>query len=113
MAVPSWANQTVTVIRPDIKTQRGSEVPDWDNATTFSVGRCSVQPASTSLSQDGRVLGVFDGMTCYMPPGTDVREGDRIEYDGNVYTVNGSPRKWFSATGLADHVQVNLQRWCG
>ena len=111
--LPSWAKQTVTIIRPGTKIQRGSEVPDWDNATSFDVGGCSVQPASTSLSQDGRVLGIFDGETCYMPPGTDVREGDRIVHDGNTYTVNGTPRRWQSATGLASHVQVNLQRWGG
>lgn len=113
MAVPSWASQTVTIIRPGVKIERGSEVPDWTNTWETDVSGCSVQPASTDLSQDGRVLGVFDGMTAYMPPGTDVREGDRIEYDGNVYTINGAPRKWQSATGRVSHIQVNLRRWDG
>jgi hypothetical protein len=111
--IPSWANQTVTIIRPGVKIERGSEVPDWTNTWEKDVSGCSFQPAASTLSQDGRVLGVFDGDTCYMPPGTDVREGDRIEFDGNVYTINGTPRVWKSATGRASHVQVNLQRWCG
>lgn len=111
--LPSWANQTVTVIRAATRILRGSEVFDWNNAQTFTVGGCSVQPTTTGLSEDGRVLGILDGMTAYLPPGTDVREGDRIEFDGNVYTIDGSPRTWQSATGRASHVQLNLRRWDG
>ena len=113
MALPSWASQTVTIIRPGTTESRGSAVPDWTNTTSTVVNRCSVQPASTSLTQDGRVQGIFDGMTAYLPPGTDVREGDRIQYDGLTYTVDGTPRVWISATGQASNVQVNLRRWSG
>ena len=93
MALPSWASQTVTIIRPGVKIERGSEVPDWNNTWETDVPGCSVQPASTDMSQDGRVLGVFDGITCYMPPGTNVREGDRIQYDGVTYMILGAPRR--------------------
>ena len=110
--LPSFARQTVTRIRPGVKTVRGSDIPDWDNASTLSISGCSVQPAATDLSQDGRVLGILDGMTCYMPPGSDVQEGDRIQYGADVYTVNGAPRIWPTAGNLA-HVQVNLRRWSG
>lgn len=113
MALPSWASQTVTIIRPGTGIERGSEVPDWENTQETNVSGCSVQPASTDLSQDGRVLGVFDGMTCYMPPGTDVREGDRIRHEEAVYAVVGAPRRWQSPTGRASHIQVNLRRWDG
>lgn len=110
--LPSFATQTVTRIRPASKTVRGSAIPDWDNADELSIKGCSVQPGATSLSLDGRALGIEDGMTCYMPPGSDVLEGDRIEYDGIVYTINGAPRVWPSAGNLA-HIQCNLRRWSG
>jgi hypothetical protein len=54
----------------------------------------------------------MDGLTCYMPEGADVQEGDRIIFDGETYTINGSPRKWIGALNLS-HVLVNLRRWAG
>ena len=113
MALPSWASQTVAIIHPGVKASRGSDIPDWDNATTTQVSGCSVQPASTSLTQDGRVQGILDGATAYLPPGTDVREGDRVIFEGLTYTVDGTPRAWKSATGRASNIQVNLRRWSG
>lgn len=111
--LPSFAKQTVVRIRSGAKLSRGSTIPDWDNATSITIAGCSIQPAGTSLSQDGRVLGIMDGMTAYMPPTADVQEGDRIQYGGEVYTINGAPRVWPSATGAIEHIQCNLERWSG
>ena len=73
---------------------------------------CSIQPASTSLSQDGRILGIADGWTAYVPEGTDVKAGDRIEFDGQIFEINGAPRKWTGPTRTS-HIQLNLKRWEG
>lgn len=113
MALPSFFTQSITRIRPGTKTLRGSEVPDWSVATTATINSCSVQPAGTSLSQDGRVLALTDGLTAYVPAGSDIKAGDRIEYAGEIYTINGSPRVWPSASGGLDHIQLNLERWSG
>lgn len=110
--IPSFARQSVTRIRPGVKTVRGSDIPDWDNATLLVISGCSVQPAATEMSQDGRVLGILDGMTCYLPPGADVQEGDRIVYDGETYVLDGAPRVWEAAFNLS-HVQIRLRRWSG
>lgn len=110
--LPGFARQSVTRLRPGVKTVRGSDLPDWDNATSLTISGCSVQPGGTELSQDGRVLGVMDGMICYLPPGSDVLEGDRIVYDGETYTIDGAPRKWVGAFNLS-HVQIRLRRWSG
>lgn len=110
--LPSFAKQSVTRLRPGTQTLRGSVVPDWSKATSSTISGCSVQPATTSLSQDGRVLGIMDGMTCYLPPGADVQEGDRIVYNGETYTIEGSPRVWPTVANL-DHIQINLRRWSG
>jgi len=71
-----------------------------------------VQPTSTSLSQDGRVQGITDGLTVYAPLDADVQAGDRIEFNNNVYTINGDPLIWPGAGRLA-HIQLNLVRWRG
>lgn len=111
--LPTWATDTITRIRPATKTVRGSETYDWNNASELTISGCSVQPAGTSLSQDGRVQGIMDGFTCYAPPGADIIADDRIRYNGNVYTINGEPRSWTSPTGRVSHLLLNLERWDG
>jgi len=112
MALSFW-RQSITRIRPGTKTERGSEVPDWDDPDTLVINGCSVQPASTALTQDGRVEGITDGLTVYAPAGADVHAGDRVEYAGNVYTINGDVLSWPSASGTLDHLHLNLVRWRG
>lgn len=123
--LPSFATQTITRIRPGTKKERGQTVPNWDYApastaaaqdvtyaTELDIPGCSVQPAGTGLSQDGRILGVQDGLTVYAPAEADIQGGDRIRFGGNVYTINGDPRVW-PAAARCEHIQLNLQRWRG
>lgn len=109
----SWWNESVSRIRPGTKTVRGATVPDWDNATAKTIYHCHVQPSGTSLSQDGRILGISDSLNLYMPSSADVQEGDRISYGGETYTVMGVPRNWVSPAGNVTHKQVTLERWSG
>ena len=111
--LPSWANDTVIRLRATIITQRGSEIPDWTNPNRLTITGCSMQPAGTSLTQDGRVQGTSDGYSCFLSPGADVQAGDRIEYGGLVYTIMGEPRVWQSPTGRASNTQLQLERWYG
>lgn len=113
MALPSWAKDTVTRLRAGTIDRRGSTEADWSHPSELEILGCSVQPASTSLSQDGRVLGVSEGETLYMPPGSDVKAGDRIRWAGNVYTITGEPRAWTSPTGRVSSLQAPLERWKG
>lgn len=109
-----FCNQSITVVRPGQKTVRGSVVPDWEHTSDpVTIGGCSVQPASTSLSEDGRILGLMDGLTVYVPDGADVQPGDHIEVDGETYEINGAPRRWQSPTGSISNIQLNLKRYSG
>lgn len=112
--LPSWASQEITRIRPGTKESRGSTIPDWsENAVTkLKITGCSVQPVSTSLSLDGRVLGISEGWTAYLPEGSDVQAGDHILFDGDVYEINGEPKKWTGAF-TRSNIQLNLIRWRG
>ena len=112
MGILSFWTQSIVRLRPGTKTERGSEVPDWDNPKSLTIAECSVQPASSSLTQDGRVAGVTDGLTVYAPANADVKAGDRISYGGNIYTINGDPLIWPGPGRLA-HIQLNLVRWRG
>lgn len=108
----SFWHQPVTRIRPGEKTERGSVVPDWDNAQELEISECLVHPGVTALSQDGRVLGIQDGLTVCAPVDADIKAGDRIRYGEDVYTINGDPLIWRNV-GRLEHMQLNLQRWRG
>ena len=112
--LPTWVSQSITRVRPGSKTIRGSVVPDWsqDKVSKVTITGCSVQPAGTGLSQDGRVLGINEGYTAFIPEGSDVQAGDHIEFDGNTYEINGEPKKWTGAY-TRSHIQLNLVRWEG
>ena len=111
--LPSWATDTVTRLRAAVITQRGSEIPDWTNPDSLEITGCSMQPAGTTLTQDGRIQGTSDGYTCYLPPGADVLAGDRIQYNGKTYAIIGEPRAWASPTGRVSNTQLQLERWYG
>ena len=111
--VATFAHDTITAIRPSQRAIRGTTLPDRENATEHNVKNCSFQPAGSSLSLDGRVLGLTDGATCYGPYEADIEAGDRIRFEGKVYTINVVPRRWRSPTGLRNHVMLNLEEWSG
>ena len=111
--LPSWASDTVTRLRAATVTQRGSAVPDWSNPSRLEIGGCCVQPSSTSLTTDGRVQGTSEGLTCYLPPGADVKAGDRILYSGETYAIMGEPKTWKSPTGRVSHIEIQIERWYG
>lgn len=111
--LPSWCSQTLTIVKPGTTTSRGSTVYDWEHpVSSTDIAGCSVQPASTGLSQDGRVLGIYDGWTAYIPEGTDVKAGDHIEFEGETYAISGEPQKW-TGPSKTSHIQLNLVRWEG
>ena len=110
--LPSFCRDTVTRIRPGTTESRGSTIFDWSNATELDISGCSMQPASTSLSQDGRVLGIQDEYTLFAPPDADIDAGDRIRFKGKVYTVQGDVRTQPSANRL-EHIQITLRRYSG
>ena len=112
MAVQSFWTQTITRIRAATTVSRGSTIYDWSKTNELEIRECSVQPSSTSLSQDGRVQGITDGLTVYAPVDADVVAGDRIRFNGAVYTINGDPLIWPGVARM-QHMQLNLVRWRG
>jgi len=111
--LPSFCSQSITRIRAGIKNSRGSDIPDWDNATSTTISLVSVQPSSSSISMDGRVLGVSDSWTVYCNPDVDVLAGDHIEFDRETYLVNEAPRKWTSPSGLVSSLQFTMVKYSG
>lgn len=110
--IPTFARQTITRLRPGTTTSRGSTIRDWTTATALQIAGCSVQPTATSMSMDGRVEATAETLTAYLPEGSDIKEGDRVIFDGDTYEIDGKPKKWTGAVNLS-HIQIVLKRWEG
>ena len=110
--LPSFCKDTVMRIRPGSKEVRGSVIPDWEKVDLASIRGCSMQPASTTLSEDGRVLGIQDRYTLFAPSGADIIAGDRIQFQGKTYEIDGDVRVQPGAMRL-DHLEITLKRYSG
>ena len=106
-----WCNDALTVIRPAITTVRGSKVHDWDNATTYVINGCSVQPSASSREFSGRDDQSTFSLHVFLPDGADIQKGDRIMYEGKTFEINGVPYHRESPTSRVDSVQVDLIEW--
>lgn len=93
--------------------KRGTQVRDWANADSFQLSNCSVQIAQTTRDFDGRTLSVSEEWTLYAQPNADLLEGDRVEWRGLTFEVNGSLMPWTSPTGRVSHVVARLSEWRG
>ena len=111
--LPSFCKDVVVRLRPQMVESRGKLVPDWtalpDSEPIYG---CSMQPASTSLSTDGRLLGITDLYTLFAPTCADIQAGDRIEFNDLIYEVVGDVRVQPTACRL-DHIEVSLRRYHG
>lgn len=112
--LPSFCNDTITRIRPGTTVSRGSTIYSWsaEDVSTKKIYGCSMQPATTSLTTDGRVLGITDTYTLIAPPDADIEAGDRIEYNGNVYEIDGDVRR-HPAPLMLEHIEITLRRYHG
>jgi hypothetical protein len=115
MALPTLTSpDTITILRPVMVGDRGSQVPDWSQppAETISVGGCSVQPqtGADDRSQRDSLSSVF---VVYAPPGTIVGAFDRVLVDdyGSPLMTTGEPLRW--SIGFLDHVVIDLVDWNG
>lgn len=111
--LPRWCTDQVTVLRAPTVRERGSEVRDWANAEAHAVAGCSVQPSNTGSDMDAREGQVTDRWRLYAPPGADVQAGDRIQWGGHTFEVDGAPYQWTSPTGRVSHKQAMLVEWSG
>lgn len=108
-----WWTETVTVRRAGVKESRGASVPDWERSSVHEVRGCDVQPSTSTRDFEGRTTQVTDGFILYAPYGADIREGDRIEWRGTVYEIDGAPYPWRSPTGRLSFLQAKLVDWRG
>jgi len=108
--LPSFASQTVTVLRPLTVNDHGDITPDWSQEpVTHLLTGCSVQPPRlprTAVTSGGHE--VFTDLVLYGPANADLQDTDRVVFDGDVYAVTGAVHRY--ETGVIDHIEVFLHR---
>jgi hypothetical protein len=108
VSLPSFATQTVTVLRPEWVSNHGTVVADWSAASEHTVTGCSLQPI-TGAEQPINRDAVTTTWQLYAPAGTDLDATDRVRSeDGHIYEVVGPIRVW--SNGVLDHVDAVLSR---
>ena len=48
-----------------------------------------------------------------MPPNADLKRGDRVEYDGELWSVDGCVMSWPSPTGRVAHKVATIRLYEG
>lgn len=109
----SFFKDTVTVLRAPLRESRGAMVPDWENAERIPLSRVQVTPASTVQDRDGRVVNVSDRFTLRAGYEADIEAGDRVEWDGRTFEVDGDVFHTQSPTGRASSTRCTLAFWEG
>lgn len=111
--LPSFCVDAIGVLRPTEKSVRGTTVLDYSDSEPVTVTGCSVQPTDTLRDFDGRTLAIERSFELYAPPGSDIKAGDRIVWQGRTFEVNGAPMEWRSPTGRVSHINARLREWSG
>lgn len=106
----SFKTQTITVLRPGTRSERGDTIPDWATATTHTVPGCCVQPDNGDEVTDRGRDAVVRRWKVLGPAGADVTSLDRVRWDGADYDVDGPIASWSSPSGALAHVEFVIQR---
>lgn len=108
-----WCKMTVTVWRAPVINVRGTKERDWRNARPHEVPGCWVDSPTTATDRTDPRESVSVHRLLYAPSESDILAGDRIEFDGKTYAIDGAPMLRRSPTGRLDHVECGLVDWEG
>ena len=109
----SFMRDSVVIVRPGEKTERGSIIPDWDNAQTHTINDVQVTPVSTVQDRDGRVVNVSDRFKLRARYSADVKSGDRVIWNGDTFEIDGDVFHTKSPTGRVSSTRCTLALWRG
>ena len=110
--MPSFANETITVVTPGTRTVHGSTVDDWAAATRRDIDYCVVDSASTTeLSERGRST-TQDACNVQLPVGAvPPTPQDKVILPGRgEYRVQGEVQPITSPSGALDGSQFYAER---
>lgn len=114
MSLVSFANHSITIIRPTRVMDHGSLYDDWDNPEPDRVVTGCVVVPGVSAEEIGRADAEEVKFTVLAPQGTDIRSGDKVRVDLEPdldLSVYGRPRVVASPTGRLNSLYLELSDW--
>lgn len=107
MSIEAFFVHDITVRRAAEVAGRGADtVADWANGSETTInGWIAQQSRSDSRTNRG---GDVSGWLLQAPGTTDIRPGDRLEWKGFTFDVEGRPNPAWTPKG-EHHVEVNLR----
>lgn len=110
-------NQTAVRLRASTKTDRGGNtVPDWSAPDRLTVTGLNIQPNTQDEASDEQRNAVVTGYRVQSAEGTrpDIRATDRIDWQGQIYQVDGDVAVWPDLfTDAAHHIEFTMVRATG
>lgn len=120
--LPSWANQTITRIRPTWFKERGSQKANYDNpASLLIVEGCILEPVASQDARGDREATLFE-YHLMLPPESDLLATDLVvegalslagypAFVGVKYGVHGNPARVKAPMGLTDYIDCRVRVW--
>lgn len=109
----SFMNDKVTVLRAPIAKKNGMDYRDWENAEELEVAQVQITGQSTAREFGDRTLQITDRRTLRANYDADVKPGDRILWNDDMYEVEGEVFHTKSPTGRVSSTRCTLVRWEG
>jgi hypothetical protein len=104
--------QSIVVLRAPASTDRyGNSKPDWSAPARTPVDGVNVQPQGGSSEDTDDKQVTVTGWRLFTPRGMDLdlRETDRVEFDGMVLQVVGKVARWPAPGGGVHHIEADLR----
>lgn len=104
--------QSITILRAGAAADEyGNHRPDWSAPVRTLVSGVNVQPAGGSNEDTDDKQLTVTGWRLYTPRGMDLdlRETDRVEFDGMVLQVVGKLARWPAPGGGVHHIEADLR----
>jgi hypothetical protein len=105
--------ETITVLRAPVIIKAGMEKRDWDHAVGTVISNCQITAQATSRVFEGRVEQVTDRRLLRAPYDADIQSGDRIQWEGVLYDIDGEVFHSKSPTGRISSTRCTLVKWEG
>lgn len=109
----SFMKDTVKVLRAPVTKKNGAEIRNWSKPTETTLSNVQVTASSTSRDFEGRALQVDDRRILRARYNADIQPGDRIQWNGETYEVDGEVFHTKSPTGRVSSTRCTLVRWEG
>jgi hypothetical protein len=112
--IASFARQTVTRLRAAETTDRygNTDRDDWTAPDTLDVSPVTVEPIAGSETFDSAGGRLHTRWLLHADADADIATGDRIDWQGVTYDIDGAVQIFSSPSGRLKHVEVML-RWQG